>query len=298
MIETCDKEKRKLERFKEIREIVQSLNLTSDFFLSVALEDKKACEYVLRILMGKKSLRVCSVKTQYSVRQVGTHSVVLDVLAEDSEKKLYEIEVQTADNTEHVRRVRYITGSVDTASLDKGIDYGKLPELHIFYITTFDLAGLGKTVYHVERKIEGTEVVLDNGVHEHYVNTAVDDGTDIAELMKYFAKSDSADITHGALSQRVIALKGESREGEYMCEIIEKLKEESRQAGIIEGEARGERRGEKRGEKRGEARGIAKGRLESMIASVDNVMNKLNLSLDKACDTIGITVEEYRRAKK
>lgn len=63
-----------------------------------------------------------------------------------------------------------------------------------------------------------------------------------------------------------------------MCEIIEKMKRES----------------EVRGEKRGEARG----RLESLIASVDNVMNKLNLSLENACDTIGITVEEYRKAKE
>ena len=270
---------------EETKRIVQSLNLTSDIFFSVALEDKKACEYVLRILMDKKDLKVCSVKTQYSIRQVGTHSVVLDVLAEDSEKKLYEIEVQTADNTEHVRRVRYITASVDTAVLDKGEDYEKLPELHVFYITTFDLAGLKETVYHVERKIQGTEVILDNGVHEHYVNTVIDDGTDIAKLLKYFVNTDAADGTHGVLSDRVIALKGEGMEGEYMCEIIEKMKEESRQAGIAEGEARGEKRGEIRG------------KIESLIASVDNVMNKLNFSLEQACDTIGITVEEYKKAK-
>lgn len=274
MTKIHDKEQRKTEHLNEVRQLVNSLNLTSDFFLSVALEDKAACEYVLRVFMEREDLKVLSVKTQYSVRQIGTHSVLLDVLAEDSEKKLYEIEVQTADNTEHVRRVRYITASVDTAVLDKGEDYCKLPELHVFYITTFDLAGLGKTVYHVERKIQGTEVILDNGVHEHYVNTVIDDGTDTSYLMKYFVKTDSTDRTHGALSDRVIALKSEGKEGEYMCEIIEKMKRES------------------------EVRGEARGRLESLIASVDNVMNKLNLSLENACDTIGITVEEYRKAKE
>ena len=59
-----------------------------------------------------------------------------------------------------------------------------------------------------------------------------------------------------------------------MGEIIEKMKRES------------------------EVRSDALGRLESLIASVDNVMNKLNLSLENACDTIGITVEEYRKAKE
>lgn len=282
MSETYDNKENRIKNLKEAREIVRSLNLTSDFFLSVVLEDKKACEYVLRILMGKKDLKVRSVKTQYSVRQIGTHSVVLDVMAEDSENKLYEIEVQTADNTEHVRRVRYITASVDTMALDKGLDYGKLPELHIFYITLFDLAGLGKTVYHVERRLQGTEVILDNGVHEHYVNTVIDDGTDIAELMRYFVKTEATDRTHGALSDRVMILKGEGRESEYMCEIIEKMKEESRQEGKQEGIAEGE----------------ARGKIGTLIASVDNVMKKLNFNLEQACDTIGITVEEYREGKK
>lgn len=276
---------KKLERKNEIRQIIQALNLTSDFFMSVALEDKSACEYVLRILMGKEDLKVYSVKTQYIVRQVGTHSVVLDVLAEDLEGTLYEIEIQTADNTSHVHRVRYITASVDTMILDKGKNYDNLPELHVFYITTFDLAGLGKTVYHVERKIQGTDVSFDNGVHEHYVNTAIDDGTDIANLMKYFVNTDISDRTHGALSDRVVALKGESREGKYMCEIIEKMKKESMEAGRREGIAEGIAEGELRG------------KLESLIASVDNVMKKLNFSLEQACDTIGITVEEYYRVK-
>lgn len=235
LIKTYDKKQAELEQLKETRQLVQSLNLTSDFFLSVVLEDKKACEYVLRILMKKEDLKVCSVKTQYSIRQVGTHSVVLDVLAEDSEKNLYEIEVQTSNNTAHVRRVRYITASVDTMTLDKGVDYNELPELYVFYITTFDLAGLGQTVYHVKRKIEGTITTLDNGIHEFYVNTVIDDGTDIAKLMKYFMKTDASDRTHGALSDRVTALKSDGKEGEYMCEIIEKMKEESRSEGKEQG---------------------------------------------------------------
>jgi hypothetical protein len=30
---------------------------------------------------------------------------------------------------------------------------------------------------------------VDNGIHEIYVNTAINDGSDIAELMQYFKKS-------------------------------------------------------------------------------------------------------------
>ena len=113
------------------------MNLTSDFFLGVALESKEACAYVLQVLMGRSDIRVKEVKTQYSIRQIGTHSVVLDILAEDSEGRIYEVEMQTGNKKGHFKRVRYIISSVDTAFLDKGRDYTELPELHVFYITTF-----------------------------------------------------------------------------------------------------------------------------------------------------------------
>lgn len=212
--------KSKIARSIEMKKLIQSFNLTSDFFLSVVLEDIPACEYVLRILMGKKDLKVKTVKTQYSIRQIGTHSVYLDVLAEDSEGKVYEIEMQNGNHDNHVRRVRYITGSIDTAFLDKGMDYQGLPELHIFYITAFDLAGLGKTVYDVIRKVKGTDVELDNGVHEHYINTVIDDETDIANLMKYFVKTEASDTSRGALSERVGYLKGERKGDDYMCDVL------------------------------------------------------------------------------
>lgn len=58
--------------------------------------------------MEKPDLTVREVKTQYSIRQIGTHSVILDALAEDDDGKLYEIEIQNGRNEDHIRRVRII----------------------------------------------------------------------------------------------------------------------------------------------------------------------------------------------
>ena len=120
-----------IKKSERVKEIVSSMNLTSDFFLGVALESKEACDYVLQVLMGRSDIRVKEVKTQYSIRQIGTHSFVLDILAEDSEGRIYEVEMQTGNKKGHFKRVRYITSSVDTAFLDKGRDYTELPELHV-----------------------------------------------------------------------------------------------------------------------------------------------------------------------
>ena len=55
-----------LSREERIREI-QSLNLLSDVFMSVALKDVPACQHILRILTGIDDLKVKEVRTQYTI---------------------------------------------------------------------------------------------------------------------------------------------------------------------------------------------------------------------------------------
>lgn len=90
-------------------------------------------------------------------------------------------------------------------------------------------------MYDVVRTVKETQLIFDNGVHEHYVNTVIDDGSSVAGLMQYFKKTDAADMSHGELSQRVKYLKEEDGGRFYMCEIIEKLQEESRNEGLEQG---------------------------------------------------------------
>ena len=55
---------------------------------------EKAFEVMLRILTQRDDLHVIKVRTQYNIRNLVGHSVVLDGFAEDSQGKLYNIEVQ------------------------------------------------------------------------------------------------------------------------------------------------------------------------------------------------------------
>ena len=61
-------------------------------------------------------------------------------------------------------------------------------ELYVVYISEFDFLEGGRTIYHIEKRIRETEQVVDDGLHEIFVNTVVDDGTDIAELMACFTQ--------------------------------------------------------------------------------------------------------------
>ena len=73
----------------------------------------------------------------------------------------------------------------------------------------------------MERVIKETGTVVENGTHEIYVNTAIDDGTEIAKLMQYFKKSAGVHQKFQKLSKRVQYFKESQKGVTEMCELVE-----------------------------------------------------------------------------
>lgn len=219
-----------LSREERIQEM-QSFTLLSDVFLSVALRDIPACQHILRILTGIGDLEVKEVRTQYTIARIRSHSIRLDVLAEDSKGKLYLIEIQRKDDIDHPRRVRYYGSLADAEFLAKGVKYEELPERIHFYISEKDIWQCGKTVYPVVKELGETGMPYDDGVHIYYVNAEADDGSRAAKLMKYFITADPEDGSEGDLSKRVHYLKCEERGMDIMCEVSEKIQKRGEKIG-------------------------------------------------------------------
>lgn len=79
----------------------------------------------------------------------------------------------------------------------------------------------GKTTYHLETIIKETGTSVDDGIHRLFVNCAVNDGSDIAELMQYFKNSTGRNNKFPKLSDRVYYFK-ESKEGsDAMTQVVE-----------------------------------------------------------------------------
>lgn len=226
-------EGRLAERERRLKDLEQ-LTLLSDVFMSVALSDLKACQHVVRILTGNPEIMLVSVKTQYVISKVISHGARLDVLAEDTDKTLYHLEIEGADVADHARRTRLYGALTDGESLRKGKDYGELPERYLFYISRKDIWKGGSTVYEEEKRSRQTGQVYTDGAHLIYVNAEVDDGSRIAKLMQYFRTADPFDDSEGELSKRVRFLKTEEGGIEIMCEIMERIKEEGKQSGRLE----------------------------------------------------------------
>lgn len=220
-------------------EKARSFNLLSNVFMSVALNDIPACQHVIRVVTGIPDLVVKEVRSQHRISKITAHDAILDILAEDSRRRLVNLEIQRKDTIDHARRTRFYAAMIDSECLEKGKDYHQMPDVHIIYISETDLWASGRTLYNVKKKFEGTEIPYDDGVYVTYVNAEVDDGSDVAKLMDYFKTADPEDMSQGDLSARIHFLKCE--EGGYpeMCEISEKIfkegKKEGKKEGIIEG---------------------------------------------------------------
>lgn len=229
----------KTELYEEKRRKVMRFNLTSDVFFSKVMEDTDACQELIRILT-KKNLIVKSVKTQYSIRNMENHSIVLDVLAEDQEGRIVNIEIHPQEDEDHVRRVRYYLSSIDMSYLEKGASYQEVPEVYLVYITEKDFVGEGRGIYQVNRTVSGCQKLLDNGTHEFYVNlTGITEQKDQQELLHFIKKSDSSHQTTAFphLVERVRMLKEQKEGVDIMCAILEQERLEGRTEGRTEGEA-------------------------------------------------------------
>ena len=225
-------------RLKNIRE----MSLTSDLFASVVFEDKLAVQDVLRILTGI-DLVVTQVMPQKSIRNLYGHSSVLDVWAEDKSGKQYNLEIQIAEDEDHLRRSRYIQSQIDSRIFAKGQEYANIPELYVIFITEKDFLGIHTGITEVIRVIKKTGCQVDNGVHEIYANLEYPaEEEDVRRLLEFIRDTNNDRIcTDGFqnLSDRVKFLKQESGGVQKMCKYSEWERAEGRAEGREEGRAEG-----------------------------------------------------------
>lgn len=65
---------------------------------------------------------------------------------------------------------------MDANALPEGMDYKKLPEAYVIFITEVDVLGKGKQLYLIGRTIEGDGEPFGDGSHIIYVNASIVDG--------------------------------------------------------------------------------------------------------------------------
>lgn len=211
---------------RTLEEIVGELTLMDDAFFHKLAEHPGFCQEVLQVILQKPALEVVEVIPQMNLKNLIGRSVYLDVFCKDSAGNYYNIEIQKTDSEDHQKRVRFHGSCMDALVSRKGSCFAELPETYVIYISDFDLFRNGEAVYYIDRVKRDDGMVVENGFHEIYVNTVIDDGSDISELMKLFRSSGiPEDKRFPEVCRLIRYYKG--KEGcEDMCDLIEEYARE------------------------------------------------------------------------
>ena len=217
----------KKERERKRQELLQRIKwfrLMDDEFMTKCFEDNAECtELVLRIVMDKDDLRVKSARTQYTVKNLQGRSVRLDILADDSMDRKYNIEVEKSKKGAGSKRARYNSSLMDANAILPGDEVELLQENYVIFITEEDIFGTGMPVYHIDRVVEETGIPFGDASHIMYVNGAYRGDDPLGSLMHDFSCINADDMNYEKLSDRVRHFK-ETEEGvKAMSRAMEEL---------------------------------------------------------------------------
>lgn len=228
----------------EVVKTVQRMRLLDNDLMNAVLSDIQCTQLVLRIIMDKPNLIVLAVRTQGAVHNLKGRSVCFDVLATDSSKSLYDIEIQRADKGAGCKRARYNSTMIDSNVAEPGDEFDKLPETYVIFITENDVLGRGQLCYRVDRRYwdeRSQEYALfEDAAHIIYVNAALEDGSSaLGHLMADFRTRNPEDMHFASLREKVQFYK-ESPEGvDIMCKAVEDLQRKAAEKSFLAGYEKG-----------------------------------------------------------
>ncbi len=224
MEETENTERRKL----LLSKIAQFRLFDDDFMSKVFEDDIEATEFLLRIILQRDDLKVIESKGQVSIKNLLGRSVRLDIKAKDKAGKLYNIEVQRADEGAGEKRARYYSAILDTNTLLPRQNFKDLPETYVIFITEHDVLKCNLPLYHIDRTIKENGMTFCDESHIIYVNGEYRGENDIGKLMHDFSCRNPDEMKLGLLAEKTRYFKSDEKGVKRMCKIMEEFVEDEK----------------------------------------------------------------------
>lgn len=116
-----------MDDFETKKARIQEFRPIDDVFFEVLIRNLKVCQEILRTILEDPGLEVLKVIPQNSVRNLQGRSVRLDAFCKLGNGKVSNIEVQRADDDDHLRRVRYNASCITANVTHPGEKFKNIP---------------------------------------------------------------------------------------------------------------------------------------------------------------------------
>ena len=182
------------ERFRYYEKLVAELTMMSDMFMRNVLNILECAEYVLRVITENDDLELTEVVVQKDYKNLQGRSAVLDCVAVNGRKEIYDIEVQQEKAGAGPKRLRYHSSIIDAHSLFAGEDFEKLPESKVIFIVDEEVENEVAPILHIKRTVRETGRDYNDKSEIIYINARMKENTDLGRLMHDFHCTKAEDM--------------------------------------------------------------------------------------------------------
>ena len=257
-------DKRKNEMTEENLKMLAEFRLLDDDFMTVVFDRNiEATKLVLNVILGRNDMEVLEVTAQreYKSPITGGRTIELDIYARDADGKIYNIEVQRADAGADVHRARFHSSMLDARMLKEKQKFKEIHDSYVIFITENDYMGHGLPMYHIERTVQETGTLFNDGSHIIYVNGSYKNDDDpVGKLMHDFRCTSSIDMFYEELRKPVRHFKETEGGRSQMCKAMEER--------------------------------IDRERIEVLFESIKSLMQNMKLSAEQAMEALNVSAED------
>ena len=269
-----------------MRKSFDDLTIADDFMFCSVMQDPQLCKKLLTLVLADTIGTITELKYQTAFEKGSSKGVRLDVWAGDDSGKLYDIEVQTTDQKNLAKRLRYYQSAIDVSTLSKGSDYNDLPDTFIIFFCPFDYVKAGLPMYTFRTVCtQNAHLQLPDGTTKVILNSKAagkEENPELKAFLEYMNGKTSENAFVKELEQRITEIKhNDQRRHDYM--IMTAFEADAKRMGRLEGR--------QEGIAQGEARGFADGAYQTKLETA-KLMKNANCELDFIMQMTGLSQEE------
>ena len=234
-MESGETPQKDLTREEKHLRILDRMCLMDDPVFSEALNGKLAAvQDILSTILERTDFTVVSTRTQAVHSSAVMRSVRFDIEAHADNGQVMDIEVQRLSSPSDAQRARFYSSMIDRSLMEKGGDFGALPETWVIFIMENDPYKAALPMYHIDRMIrEMNRSEFHDGAHIIYVNGAFrDPAHPVGRLMHDFHCTKADDMFSPLLAAELRNLKETEGGRRHMSGIMQELCDEAAEKAI------------------------------------------------------------------
>ena len=196
--------------------------LMNNYVFSMVMREPKRIKPLLEYILDKKIKNIQMVEPEKTMKEkFESKGIRLDLYVEDTDGVVYDVEVQTTDQKNLPRRMRYYQGMLDITFFPAGADYNKMRKSYVIFICNFNPYGEKRYIYTFQNRCDqNREILFGDDSVKVVVNTKGENGIISPELKEAIIYLDRSEVTgpySKELDDAVNELKSNEERGqEYM----------------------------------------------------------------------------------